>query len=206
MIVLLAGMACFDVEKIEDPDGEPSAEDTSSDPEPDAPPPPPPPPFAPGEGHWTYAGGNLIPAGTTCPTEDGGGEMTDPVGFVLTNISAGGFTITSDDASVVSCSLLTPESPDPGNFACQNSSQVVLIEDVEDADIEVQIDTSSSGFFGSDSSMITTFELTLTCLSVDHWWGLDCGDIVEYFPSPCTIQFTANATLDVEEDTESDNE
>jgi hypothetical protein len=162
----------------------------------------PPIPFAPMNGHWTYSGGELIEAGTTCQLDSATeGELTDPVGFNLT-ASDGGFTVMADDATDngTVCTMVDPESPDAGGFMCANSTTEITFEDVDmvivTADIDMSIDTSTTGVFADSASLTNTFTLTLNCLDVRHDFGGSCGDITDAFPTPCTIQFTANATLD----------
>ena len=60
----------------------------------------------------------------------------------------------------------------------------------------MSIDTAVTGLFSDAMSLTNTFTLTLTCLEVDYAFPLSCSDINDQFPTPCTIQFTANATLD----------
>ena len=159
-------------------------------------------PFAPSEGHWTYSGGELVESGTTCQLDDATeGELTDPVGFNLSS-SADGFTVIADDATDngTACTMVDPESPDAGGFICANASTEITFEDVDmvivTADIDMSIDTSTTGVFADSASLTNTFTLTLNCLDVRHDFGGSCGDITDVFPTPCTIQFTANATLD----------
>ena len=144
----------------------------------------------------------LTGAGTTCQLDSATeGELTDPVGFNLT-ATDGGFTVVADDATDggTACTLVEPESPDAGGFMCANSTTEITIEDVDmlvvTGDIDMSIDTLTTGVFADSTSLTNTFTLTLNCLDVRHDFGGSCGDITEYFPTPCTIQFTANATLD----------
>ena len=161
-------------------------------------------PFAPMNGHWTYSGGDLIPEGTTCQLDESTqGELTDPVGFTLTS-TEGGFIVLADDAEATdngtSCAMLDAASPDPGGYMCANASTEVTFEDIDmvlvTADIQMGIDTATTGVFTDASTLTNTITLTLNCLDVTHDFGGSCGDITEFFPTPCTIQFTANATLD----------
>ena len=161
-------------------------------------------PFAPMDGHWTYSGGELIEAGTTCQLDSATeGELTDPVGFNLT-ATDGGFTVVADDAmdAGTACTLVDPASTEAGGYICQNSSIEQWFEKVytddfgNDMDIKIAIDTAITGVFSDSMSLTNTFTLTLTCTEVDYAFPLSCSDINDQFPTPCTIQFTANATLD----------
>ena len=208
---MLALLACSDAEK-ETEDTASSTQDSGDSDSGDSGDTPPPPPFVPAEGHWTYSGGDLIPEQSTCVLGEQNSDVTDPIGFTLA-LQDALFTITSDDSSgdSVNCSLDDPNSPDPGGFTCANTMTTVVIEDVweddlnQTADIEMQIDTASQGVFISDEELVNTFTLTLTCLSVDYWISeVDCsnlnddndGDGSPDYPTPCTIAFNANATLD----------
>lgn len=164
----------------------------------------PPAPFAPSEGHWTYSGGELIESGTTCQLDDATeGELTDPVGFNLTSNDEG-FVVQADDATDggVTCVMVDPESPDAGGYVCANSALEEWFEKVytddfgNDMDIRMTIDTAVTGVFGGVSTLTNTFTLTLTCTEVDYVFPVSCSDINAEFPTPCTIQFTADATLD----------
>jgi hypothetical protein len=173
----------------------------------------PPPEFQPSEGQWTYSGGELIAAGTTCPEDldaqdDGSSDVTDPVGFTLANTSTTSFSLTSDDSTdAVNCTV-TETSETTGTFVCADSSVEKNITDSGTEgvipwtyDVDLTIDTSSAGGFASATSMVNTFTLTLTCLEASTTAfgepaGSSCSDITDQFPSPCTIQFSANATLD----------
>ena len=210
-IWMLALLACSDAEKEtedtanndQDTDDSGDSGDTSS---------PPPPPFVPAEGHWTYSGGELIAEQSTCVLGEENSDVTDPIGFTLA-LQDTIFTIASDDSSgeSVNCSLNDPSSPEPGAFTCANTMTTVIIEDVweddfgQSANIEMQIDTASQGVFISNEELVNTFTLTLTCLDVDYWISdVDCsnlnddndGDGNPDYPTPCTITFNANATLD----------
>lgn len=197
MFVLIGLLACGSEEKN---NGEDTAQNTTDMGEEEVVP-----PFRPLEGHWTYSGGSLVEANTTCtlPNNDPG-DLTDPVGFALALGEAGDFTITSDgDEAGTLCVLNDPESTQAGGFQCSSASSSIVFEDIDDGiggtlDITMQIDTALQGLFASDSAMQNTFTLTLTCTDVDHWSGASCSDIQEQFPNPCDIQFNANATLDVE--------
>jgi hypothetical protein len=206
MIIFLAILACSEEEKFDNNDLDDTAsstvedtvEDTSEDTGGDTSQ-----PFTPALGHWTYSGGELVPAGTTCILGAEETDMTDPVGFAMV-ARDDGFSMISDDtgSQPVNCNLDNPESAEPGSFFCANTTTSVMIEDVwEDewgnaADIQMQIDSSSLGFFGSDETMTTTFTLTLTCQDVIFWLGGSCSDVQAEYPTPCTIQFNANATFD----------
>lgn len=164
----------------------------------------PPVPFAPIDGHWTYSGGELIEAGTTCQLDSATeGELTDPVGFNLTG-GEGIFTILADGETDggTACTLVDPESTEPGGYMCENASVEEWFEKVytddfgNDMDVKMIIDTGVTGLFTDASSLTNTFTLTLTCTEVDYVFPLSCSDINEQFPTPCTIQFTAEATLD----------
>lgn len=161
-------------------------------------------PFAPMNGHWTYDGGELIPEGTTCQLDSATeGELTDPVGFNLTS-TEDGFSILADGATDdgTPCTLVDPDSPDAGGYLCQNAYVEEWFEKVytddfgNDMDIKMSVDTAVTGLFTDASTLTNTFTLTLTCLEVDYVFPMSCSDINSQFPTPCTIQFTANATLD----------
>lgn len=200
MLMLMTILACGD--KTTDTSVQETADepgDTAETAETDTPP-----PFAPMNGHWTYSGGELIPEGTTCQLDETTqGELTDPVGFSLTSTDDG-FVVLADDAEAgdngTACAMLDPDSPDAGGFMCANASTEVTFEDIDmvivTADIQMGIDTTTTGVFTDASSLTNTFTLTLDCLDVSHDLGGSCGDITEFFPTPCTIQFTANATHD----------
>ena len=164
----------------------------------------PPAPFVPADGHWTYSGGELVETGTTCQLDSATeGELTDPVGFNLT-ATEGGFTVLADGdtGSGTGCTLVDPDSPDAGGYICENASVEEWFEKVyeddfgNDMDIKMSIDTAVTGVFTDTMTLTNTFTLTLTCLEVDYAFPLSCSDINDQFPTPCTIQFTANATLD----------
>ena len=162
-------------------------------------------PFAPNEGHWTYSGGELVSSGTTCQLDSATqGDLTDPVGFNL-SLSEQGFVIQSDEAgdSGTNCVMTDPESPEAGSYICANASTSVLFESVwsdgsNDMDVTMTIDTAVVGGFIDASTLANTFTLTLACTDVDYILPLGCSDISSQFPTPCTIQFTANATLDAQ--------
>ena len=161
----------------------------------------PPVPFVPQVGHWTYSGGELVEAGTTCQLDDATeGELIDPVGFSLSSTDEG-FLVQADDATDggVTCVMVDPESPDAGGYVCANSTTEITFEDVNmvivTADIDMSIDTSTTGVFADSSRLTNTFTLTLNCLDVRHEFGGSCGDITDVFPTPWTIQFTADAVL-----------
>lgn len=178
----------------EDTSGDDTASDTDTE---DTDPPP---PFVPAEGHWTYAGGELIPEGTTCPSDGAGGEPLDPVGFTLSLVD-GGFQVLPDGgASPILCNLTTPEATEPGGFSCASSSTQETIDAGDDVEVTLQIDTSSQGFFGADALMQTTFTVDFSCLEAD-WNGIDisCSDVNDEADLPCVLQFNANATLDAAE-------
>jgi hypothetical protein len=160
--------------------------------------------FIPNEGHWTYSGGELIPSGTTCQLDETTeGELTDPVGFNLT-IQTGGFLVQSDDPSDNGVTCLMAENDDSGmgSYTCGGSLVEEWFEKVfeddfgNDMDIKMSIETAISGTFSSASTLTNTFTLTLECLEVDYAIPLSCNDVDSQFPTPCTIQFTANASLD----------
>ena len=197
MLMLITILACGD--KTTDTSVQETA-DTSETAETDLPPTP----FAPIDGHWTYSGGELIEAGTTCQLDSATeGELTDPVGFNLTG-AEGSFTVMADDATDAgtACTMVDPDSPDAGGYICENASVEQWFEKVytddfgNDMDIKMTIDTAVTGVFADTMSLTNTFTLTLTCLEVDYAFPLSCSDINDQFPTPCTIQFTANATLD----------
>ena len=199
MLLLLSFLACgdktTDTADVQETSTEPSDTDTEeTETQPEA--------FVPLAGHWTYSGGQLIESGTTCqldPTTEG--ELTDPVGFTLTNTDAG-FVIVADDATDngVNCKMTNPASSDAGSFSCDDATTEVVFEDVDmvivRADIEMSIETATIGSFSDEATLSNTFSLTLNCLNVTHDFGGSCDEISEFFPTPCTIQFTANATLD----------
>jgi len=201
MLLLLSVLACGDkttdtaeVQETAAEPGDTSVEETDTQPEPE--------PFAPAEGHWTYSGGELISSGTTCSLDSNTqGELTDPVGFTLTRTD-GGFTVLADDATEggTNCAMLDPTSPDAGGYACEAASTEVTFEDVDmvivQADIQMSIETATTGAFSDATTLSNTFTLTLNCLDVSHDFGGSCGDITDVFPTPCTIQFSADATLD----------
>lgn len=198
MLMLMTILACGD--KTTDT----SVQETAAEPVDTADTEEPPAPFAPMAGHWTYSGGELIEAGTTCQLDSATeGELTDPVGFNLT-ATDGGFTVVADDAmdAGTDCTLVDPESTEAGGYICQNSSVEQWFEKVytddfgNDMDIKIAIDTAVTGVFSDAMSLTNTFTLTLTCLEVDYAFPLSCSDINDQFPTPCAIQFTANATLD----------
>ena len=197
MLMLITILACGD--KTTDTSVQETA-DTSETAETDLPPTP----FAPIDGHWTYSGGELIEAGTTCQLDSATeGELTDPVGFNLTG-AEGSFTVMADDATDAgtACTMVDPDSPDAGGYICENASVEQWFEKVytddfgNDMDIKMTIDTAVTGVFADTMSLTNTFTLTLTCLEVDYAFPLSCSDINDQFPTPCAIQFTANATLD----------
>ena len=201
MLLLISLLACgekaADTAEIQETPAEPT--DTANE-ETDTPPPPP--PFVPTAGHWTYSGGELIPSGTTCQLDSATeGELTDPVGFTLSNTDSG-FTIVTDDATDggTTCVMGAPDSPDPGTFSCENTTTTFVLEDVDmvivQADIEMSVETATVGAFMDASTLSNTFTLTMDCLDVSHDFGGSCGDIEEFFPTPCTIQFSADATFD----------
>ena len=111
----------------------------------------------------------------------------------------------ADDAATddgTACTMVDPDSPDAGGFICANTSVEQWFEKVytddfgNDMDIKIAIDTAVTGVFSDAMSLTNTFTLTLTCLEVDYAFPLSCSDINDQFPTPCAIQFTANATVD----------
>lgn len=198
--LIACGETAKETSENEDENTEASSEDTNSDDtasDTDTEDTEPPPPFVPTDGHWTYAGGNLIPDGTTCPSNGAGGEPLDPVGFTLIGV-AGGFQVLPDgEATPFLCTLTTPNSTEPGGFTCASTSAQEVIDAGDDIDVTLQIDTSSQGFFGTDALMQTTFTVNFTCIDVDHPWApISCSDINSEAQLPCVLQFNANATLD----------
>jgi hypothetical protein len=168
-------------------------------------------PFVPAQGHWTYSGGTLLPSGTNCVIGEEEQNMTDPVGFTLAVVDDT-FRVIADGTGndVVTCLLADVTSTEPGSFSCDPTSTNILIEDIfeddlgQTADIELNILTNSVGGFNSTESLTMLFTLSITCLDFDYWAGGDCttlnddndGDGNADYPTPCTIQFNAEATLD----------
>ena len=204
MIIFLAIIACSEEEKFDNndlddtasPTVEGTVEDTVEDTGEDASQ-----PFRPSEGYWVYSGGNLIPEGTTCPEIDDNSGVTDPVGFEM-RVTDGGFQIISDgETTPVFCALTDTESLEPGGFTCTSSSVPLVFSDIDDGlgnsmDITMELETNSSGIFGSGTAMQTIFTLTMTCIDVDHPWGIfSCSDLQSEYPTPCDIKFNANASL-----------
>lgn len=201
MLLLLSILACgdktTDTAEVQETAAEPGSEDTSvgeTDTQPQ--------PFAPAEGHWTYSGGELIATETTCSLDSNTqAELTDPVGFTLTQTD-NGFVVLADDATDggTNCTMTDPTSPNAGGYTCDVASTEVTFEDVDmvivQADIQMSIETATTGSFSDASTLSNIFTLTLNCLDVSHDFGGSCGDITEAFPTPCTIQFSADATLD----------
>ena len=200
MIAFWTILACSEVEEKDNDsdsnDNEPSVEDTGDTAEEG------PQPFRPTQGHWAYSGGDLIPEGTTCPTGDNDGGVTDPAGFEMSLID-GGFQILSDGESTpVLCTLDDPESLDPGGYTCAASSTNLVFPNIDDGfgnsmDITMRLDTNSVGLFSIETVMQSIFTLTMTCTGVDHpFFDVSCSDIQSEFPTPCNIKFNANAALD----------
>jgi hypothetical protein len=198
LTVLACGEKVTDTAEVQETAAEPT--DTAGETE------TPPEPFSPNAGHWTYSGGELIEAGTTCQLDSATeGELTEQVGFTLSTNETG-FTVLADGAldgdTGSACVLTDPESLEAGGYICQNASVEQWFEKVyeddfgNDMDVKMTIDTAVTGVFSDASSLINTFTLTLTCTEVDYFLPLSCSDINSQFPTPCTIQFTAEATLD----------
>ena len=133
---------------------------------------------------------------TTCPSDTTGEGSTDPVGFTLTLVD-GGFRVLSDgDTTPLMCRLATPDAVDPGSFTCSPTSSQETIEE-DDFEVTLQIDTSSEGFFGTDSLMQTIFTVNFACVDADHpLFDISCSDVEQEANLPCVLQFSANATLD----------
>lgn len=200
MIVILAMVACGEKD-IEDTSvyPEPSNEDTSTEEVL--------PPFVPTAGHWTYSGGTLIDAGTSCQLDTStGGDLTDPVGFLLA-LTDGGFTMSADNSTdpASNCLLTDATSTSPGTYNCSSSSSQVWFQNVweddfgNDMSILMQINTDIMGSFTSASTLNNIFTLTLQCIDVDYdnpFASVSCSDVNAQYPTPCTIQFSAAAALD----------
>jgi hypothetical protein len=146
------------------------------------------------EGRWSLLESDLLPERTTCSISEDYVETIESSvlrkEFVLRNETPLSFSIISlEEDNLISCERQTSNS----EFTCTQDTFTVWLLDIESADIEMLVYSVAKGQIISEQQMVIEYDLELTCLHVDHWFGLDCGDIETFFSTPCTISFSTQA-------------
>ena len=156
-------------------------------------------PFFPQEGEWSFASTQIINSNTSCAFVQ---QELPPAlvieAFQLRQEEEVAFSLIEEqEQKVINCTLQEQHSEQP-LFVCTQESKNVVLEDIEDADVEVLAFSAISGFFHSETEMVATIDFEIHCLYVDHWFGLDCEDITPFFSSPCRIQVESTVSNIVE--------